>query len=227
MLIKLSCSVLLCLLPLLKPVPNAKAQFSFLPWLWDVRKPPFYNRQAPWQPFMCTRIRSFACRRLHNKRAFPRWREMRSVNASLFKNPLGHMKALDSPMASRAPSVSCFWCDAGLFPQDCTLMPLSRFLICEGSARARAASQAVHRGVELRDHRWKPEGSFWTMGGAHRLCGELLFFFFFCSTFYMLWLTECVNLCITLVVTEASSFRLWGILLARGPGALALLHTPQ
>lgn len=41
-----------------------------------------------------------------------------------------------------------------------------------GSPRARAAAQAVHRRSELWDHRREPEGSFWTMGDAYRLCGE-------------------------------------------------------
>ena len=64
-------------------------------------------------------------------------------------------------------------------------MPMHRFVHCVGPSRAGAASQAVHWRLELWDHRWKPEGSFWAMGGPDRLCGKwplFFFLFFFNST---------------------------------------------
>lgn len=119
---------------------------------------------------------------------------------------------------------------------ECIMMLMYCFLHCAGSTRAGTASQAVHWRFELRDHRWKPAGSFWTMGEPYRLCGELGSLkgkkskHYHLALFYAL--QFCMNrkaceLCITLWITKASSFRSWGIPTARGPGALVLLHTHQ
>lgn len=116
-------------------------------------------------------------------------------------------------------------------------MPMHRFVHCVGPSRAGAASKAVHWRFELWDHRWKPEGSFWAMGGPDRLCGKwisLTFFFTLLSlsTFpicavLMIWWHAYV-ICGQIGTNDVKHvFRSWGIPTPRDPGALVSSHTPQ